>query len=56
MLSVISALADLIRGLLLGRPLWGVLTLTVVLLTLTLLGITARVLLWLETVHSRGHT
>ena len=54
MLSVVSALADLIRGLLVSRPPWGVLTLTAVLLTLTLLGITARIVLWLETVHSRG--
>jgi hypothetical protein len=51
--SFVLAIFDLVRDLLSGRSLWGILTVTVGLLTLTLLGVTGRVVLWLETIHSR---
>lgn len=49
--SLFLAIFDLIRGLLSDRVLWGPLVLATALLTLIMLGVAGRVVLWLETMQ-----
>lgn len=52
--AVLVAMFDLIRGLLSASNLWGALALATTVLTLTLLGAAARIVLWLETLQYRN--
>lgn len=51
--TVLLAIFDLIRDLLSATNLRGTLALATVLLTLTLLGVAGRIVLWLETFQYR---
>jgi hypothetical protein len=53
MRTLYLAIFELIRDLLSGRTLWGVLALATILWTFTVLGVTGRLVLWLETIQSR---